>query len=209
MTRFVTMSTYWERLVEQTDDRAAKRLRAVDAALTVFLRYGFARTTMADIAEAARMSRPALYLLFPNKEEIFAAAVRSANDRNLQEIRAGVTSRAGLEQQLTYVCQTWVGGGYDQARQFPDAKDLTDLPLPPVQEAYAAFQDLLAELMADAVAATRWDVTASDLARLLGVAMRGFKGEAADRQDLDRLIALEVSAVVAALEHSGSGNQRN
>lgn len=158
---------------------------------------------MADIADAAGISRPALYLLFPNKEEIFAAAVRSANDRNLRAIRASVASLAGLERQLTYVCQAWVGGGYDQVRQFPDAKDFTDLPLPPVQEAYAAFQELLAGLMADAVAATRWEVTATELARLLVVAMRGFKGDARDRKDLDRMIALEVSAVVAALERGG------
>ena len=193
--------------MEQPDDRAAKRQRVADAALNVFQRYGFARTTMADIADAAGISRPALYLLFPNKEEIFAAAVRSANDRNLHAIRANVASQAGLEQQLTFVCQAWVGGGYDQVRRFPDAKDLTDLPLPPVQEAYAAFQELLAGLMADAVAATRWEVTATELARLLVVAMRGFKGEAKDRQDLDRMIALEVSAVVAALECGGSGDE--
>jgi AcrR family transcriptional regulator len=157
---------------------------------------------MADIAEAVGMSRPALYLLFPSKEEIFAAAVLSANARNLREIRAQLAERAGLEQQLTYACQAWIGGGYDRVRQFPDAKDFTDLPLPPVQEAYAAFQQLLAGLMADAVASTHWDVTAEEVARLLVVAMRGFKGEADDRSDLDRMIALEVSAVVAALEHA-------
>jgi AcrR family transcriptional regulator len=189
--------------VDQPDDRAAKRQRAADAALNVFQRYGFARTTMADIAEAVGMSRPALYLLFPNKEEIFAAAVQSANDRNLRAIRANLASLTGLKQQVTYACQTWVGGGYDQVRQFPDAKDLTDLPLPPVQEAYAAFRGLLAELMADAAATTPWEVTAGELARLLVVAMRGFKGEAVDRRDLDRMIELEVSAVVAALEHAG------
>jgi hypothetical protein len=33
--------------------------------------------------------------------------------------------------------------------------------------------------------------------------MRGLKGEAVDRSDLDRMIALEISAVVSALEHAG------
>jgi AcrR family transcriptional regulator len=191
-----------EHRVDQPDERAAKRERVADAALQVFQRYGFARTTMADLAAASGMSRPALYLLFPNKEEIFAAAVLSANARNLREIRSHLAVQSGLDEKLTFACQAWIGGGYDQVRRFPDAKDLTDLPLPPVQEAYAAFQQLLAELMADAVAATRWDVTAEELARLLSVAMRGFKGEAVDRRDLDRMIALEVTAVVSALEHA-------
>lgn len=186
--------------MEYPGDREAKRRRAADAALNVFKRYGFARTTMGDIAEAAGISRPALYLLYPNKEEIFAAAVQSANDRNLQAISTHLATITGLEQQLTYACQTWVGGGYDQVRQFPDAKDLTDLPLPPVQEAYAAFQQLLAGLLAEVVSDTDGDVTADELARLLVAAMRGFKGEASDRRDLDRLIALEVKAVVSLLE---------
>ncbi|MBL8128215.1 MAG: TetR/AcrR family transcriptional regulator [Chloroflexia bacterium] len=203
------MSKSLELVVDQPDERAAKRERVADAALIVFQRYGFARTTMSDIAEAVGMSRPALYLLFPNKEEIFAAAVLSANARNLREIQSHLASMADLEQQLTYACQAWIGGGYDRVRQFPDARDMTDLPLPPVQEAYAAFQRLLAGLLADAAAGARWDVTAEDLARLLVAAMRGFKGEAVDRGDLDRMIALEVSAVVSALEHAGpiaSGN---
>lgn len=188
--------------MDQPDEREAKRQRVAEAALDVFQRYGFARTTMADLAEAVGMSRPALYLLYANKEEIFAAAVLSANARNLREIRSHLAEQAGLEQQLTYVCQTWIGGGYDQVRRFPDARDLTDLPLPPVQEAYTALQQLLAELMADAVASSHWGVPAEELARLLVVAMRGFKAEAVDRGDLDRMIALEVSAVAAALEHA-------
>lgn len=50
------------------DDRI-ERVRA--AALVVFGKYGYRRSTMADIAAAAAMSRPALYLVFCNKEAIF------------------------------------------------------------------------------------------------------------------------------------------
>lgn len=50
------------------------RHRAVlHAAFNTFVSYGFKRTTMADIADAAGMSRPALYLLFKNKTDIFRA----------------------------------------------------------------------------------------------------------------------------------------
>jgi AcrR family transcriptional regulator len=43
------------------------------AAFNTFVSYGFKRATMADIADAAGMSRPALYLLFRNKTDIFRA----------------------------------------------------------------------------------------------------------------------------------------
>ncbi len=44
------------------------------AAIDRFSEHGFAGTSMADIAEAAGMSRPALYQYFRNKEDIFASA---------------------------------------------------------------------------------------------------------------------------------------
>lgn len=48
-----------------------KQFAVFDAAADVFARYGFKRTTMNDIAEAAGISRPALYLMFDNKEHLF------------------------------------------------------------------------------------------------------------------------------------------
>ena len=42
----------------------AKRDKVLAAARGIFLRYGFKRVTMNDIAEAASISRPALYLVF-------------------------------------------------------------------------------------------------------------------------------------------------
>ena len=41
--------------------------------MKVFLTYGYARVTMEDIARAAEISRPALYLLFKNKADIYRA----------------------------------------------------------------------------------------------------------------------------------------
>jgi AcrR family transcriptional regulator len=50
-----------------------RRRTILRAAFNTFVTYGFKRTTMADIADAAGMSRPALYLLFRNKGDIFRA----------------------------------------------------------------------------------------------------------------------------------------
>lgn len=52
---------------------AVKRERILEGAKQVFLAYGFSRTTMDDIARAVDVSRPALYLLFRNKADIFRA----------------------------------------------------------------------------------------------------------------------------------------
>ncbi|MCC1494936.1 TetR/AcrR family transcriptional regulator [Cognatishimia sp. F0-27] len=42
----------------------------LDAAFSVFAQYGVKRTSMADIARACGMSRPALYQYFSNKDDI-------------------------------------------------------------------------------------------------------------------------------------------
>jgi AcrR family transcriptional regulator len=57
-----------------------KRLLIRKGAQSMMLRYGFARTSMDDIAREAGMSRPALYLVFKNKEEIYRDIVQSIAD---------------------------------------------------------------------------------------------------------------------------------
>jgi AcrR family transcriptional regulator len=77
-----------------------KSKRVIIAAAEVFLRYGYARTTMGDIAKATGISRPALYILFPGKEQIFEAATMFLARQRLEEIRSAVSSCQGLEAKL-------------------------------------------------------------------------------------------------------------
>jgi AcrR family transcriptional regulator len=48
----------------------------LSAAWQAFAAYGFRRTSMDDIARGAGMSRPALYLHYRNKEDIFRSLVK-------------------------------------------------------------------------------------------------------------------------------------
>ncbi len=54
-----------------------RRARVVQAAIQAFSRHGYRRCTMGDVAAAAGMSRPALYLLFCGKEELFRAVAEA------------------------------------------------------------------------------------------------------------------------------------
>ena len=76
--------------MNEIEDIAAtdpKRARILDGAMKVFLAYGFARTTMDDIARAADMSRPALYLLFKNKTDIYRAIAVMLLSRSLEQAK--------------------------------------------------------------------------------------------------------------------------
>lgn len=63
----------------------AKREAVYEAAATVFAQYGFRRTTMNDIAQAAGISRPALYLMFANKENLFQGLAAFRLDHAIEQ----------------------------------------------------------------------------------------------------------------------------
>ncbi|WP_405990036.1 TetR/AcrR family transcriptional regulator [Streptomyces sp. NBC_00986] len=58
----------------------SKRDDMVTAAVDVFSRYGFRQTSMELLAQAAGVSRPALYLHFANKQDVFAAVAARVTD---------------------------------------------------------------------------------------------------------------------------------
>jgi AcrR family transcriptional regulator len=57
--------------------------KIVDEALVTFSKYGYDKTRMDDIAEAAKVSKGKLYLYFKNKEELFYAI----SERNVKELK--------------------------------------------------------------------------------------------------------------------------
>jgi AcrR family transcriptional regulator len=62
------------------------------AARALFGRYGFEKTTVEDIATEAGISKGAIYLEFPNKDEIFVAIVRQFKDLELARMTAHIAS---------------------------------------------------------------------------------------------------------------------
>jgi AcrR family transcriptional regulator len=61
--------------------REAVRSEIIAVAERVFTRRGVAATSMAQIAEAVGIGRPALYYYFPSKDELVDATIRTAVDR--------------------------------------------------------------------------------------------------------------------------------
>jgi AcrR family transcriptional regulator len=55
---------------EELDEK--RRTQILEAAIYCFLTFGFAKTSMDDIAKRAGVSRPLIYLKFKNKDELFA-----------------------------------------------------------------------------------------------------------------------------------------
>jgi AcrR family transcriptional regulator len=67
------------------DTSVGRETAILEAAIGVFLRFGFKKTSMDDVAKAVGISRQGLYLYFPNKEALFKAMVMHATQAMRQQ----------------------------------------------------------------------------------------------------------------------------
>ncbi len=83
-----------------TNAHDEKRKRILECAFDVVLRYGYQRMTMDDVAKASGMSRPALYLQFKNKGEIYSAIASEMMGRALDGAKAALDGAGPIEDRL-------------------------------------------------------------------------------------------------------------
>jgi AcrR family transcriptional regulator len=76
------------------------RQQLLRAALKHFANSGYAATSVQDIVDDARLSKPALYYHFKDKAGLFQALVHEAHDERYQRVRAAAESHTGIREQL-------------------------------------------------------------------------------------------------------------
>jgi AcrR family transcriptional regulator len=95
---------------DQSDERGGPQRRVIHAAaIAQFSEHGFAATSMADIANAAGMSRPALYQYFRNKRDIFASAFVALFDDHVDRALQALNGAGTTEQRLDGFLQRFEG----------------------------------------------------------------------------------------------------
>lgn len=75
--------------------KAERPAEIVEAALAVFAEKGFAAARLDEIARTAGVSKGALYLYFPTKEELFRAVVEQAIAPNVRDLRRMLAQHPG------------------------------------------------------------------------------------------------------------------
>ncbi len=127
-------------------DIAAKRLLA--AALTLFGRHGFQRTSMADIAREAGIARATLYLRFTDKPALFETLASSLVDEALAQAEAAWRPGAPLSENIAATLIAKDLGFFRMLRTTPHGAELlgldADLTAAPVARLDAQFAALLA-----------------------------------------------------------------
>jgi AcrR family transcriptional regulator len=181
-----------------------KELRILEAAKTVFLRHGFRRVTMQDVAREAGFSRPALYLIFPNKEEIFKTVVRQLSAESMSAIRAGLPTLPTIEAKLNFTFELWTVRPFTIMLSSPDAKDLVDcshgFAKETIQQISEEFEALLIEILGPVVSSSHKSVLpAPQIAHLLAASTHGYKEAASSVAELRTMIAGLITLTLAAL----------
>ena len=184
---------------------AGKEQKVIEAAKQVFVRYGFRRTTMADIAEAAHMSRPALYLVFRSKEEILVAVMSEVFAGILEEIRSGLSRFHTTQEKLTFAFDLWTVRGFELVQASPDAKDMLEssyeFATAVTTKAAADFTAILAGVLEPLVQNQKTvKLSGHQIAEILANAMPGFKLAAANTEQLRKFIAGLLMIVLGSLE---------
>ncbi len=171
-----------------------KKNKILTAARSVFLRYGFRRVTMNDIAEAAGVSRPALYLLFKSKEEIFIGVYMQFVDETLAEIDRAIAAATTSQKKLERAFEIWAVRPFEVMMNSPEAKELMECSLGFAQDAlsqgYLKFELMIVPVLATLTKSSSANaaIAPERIAHVLASAVRGFKQTAATPTELRRLI---------------------
>jgi AcrR family transcriptional regulator len=104
-----------------------KRGRILEGALGVFLAYGFTRTTMDDIAKAAQLSRPALYLLYKNKADIYRAITHCIFEQVAVQSRSILAGPGTIRERLERLVEVAMVGPMQAIGASPHGEELTDM----------------------------------------------------------------------------------
>lgn len=192
------------------ENESGRRQHVLDAALLVFARYGYRKASVEDVARAADISRPGLYLYFPSKQELFRAAVTSALDRDVAAAERTLADTARpLRERLVDAFDRWAGRyvgplAQDVATLIEDNPDLLG---PLVAEYPGRFATMVTDAIAAELVAERGNL-ARDVARTLLSTAYGIKHETSTREDFLARMTIGIDLLMVALDRSGGSSER-
>lgn len=149
----------------------------MDAALNLFTKYGFTRTTMRMIAKEANISVGALYIHFKNKEDLGLFILREKMEELLYEINQSIAKEKNAESKLKAFIQTCL----DHARKHRELiiahsteKGFTfDLEIK--KGYYERHRDLISQIVNQGIREGEFkEVNPEDVAKVIMALIRGY-----------------------------------
>ena len=179
-----------------------KNLHIVAAAKARFMRYGYAKTTMGDIAEEAGIARQTLYNAYANKDEILRVVVRDVGQATLNKVEEAWGTADSFSEKLTQFHELVPIMWYEEIRKAPDWAEL-------LEGVHKAAAEVVCVLDADWVAAlervmrdhapARSAEEISEMAEFFYVTSLNAKHGVTDTDHLRRVLATVRKATLALL----------
>ncbi len=160
------------------------------ATMRVVSKFGMKKTTMADIADEAGISRQTLYNAYPNKEAVIQAATKFVLLRDLENVKTAWADASTIAEKLDIYFQLGPVSWYESISALPDAAEILEgmsaMVEPAMEEAHEAWIAALAGLFQEKLAAEK----AKDLADFVFVTAKNAKFSAKSREQLMGRLAL-------------------
>ena len=167
--------------MEKAEPKSASIL---DAALPVFARYGFHKTTMVDIARAAGISRASLYLVFNSKEELFRAGSARAHEQTMSDVERVLSRKGDVVDRIATAISAFQEGLIAPFSKSESARELFEINMQLAADITVAARSkllhLLSQTLADAEARGEIDLktlksSPMEVSALIAAAMDGIK----------------------------------
>lgn len=148
---------------------------------------------MDDIARAASISRPALYLLFRKKVDVFSAVVLDLAQELSEESKKAMSLATTPVERLKSVLYVWAIRDFDIYCESSEARDLHDASQEFTPDAVKRSTSML---IADLSAALQHvpnemlpeRLSIKQIAKLLASALLGFKRVCRNKSELNRMV---------------------
>lgn len=149
---------------------AERRRTILDAALSCFIQFGYAKTSLDDIARRARLSRPLLYRKYRNKEDIFGAVYDDVFESRYPAAEAILAGRAARRDKLLQLYELMCVETWALVMDAPAAQEFYDACLKVIPEIHDRHERKLLEL-------TRRLLGSKEEAEVLMLAVDGMLGD--------------------------------
>ncbi len=103
-----------------------KRIRILQEAQSLFIRYGVKRTSIDEVARAAEIAKGTLYVYYESKEMLFAEVARNICADILTEANKAAEMPAPLAERLVGILDAEIGVLHRLVEHSPHVRELTE-----------------------------------------------------------------------------------
>jgi AcrR family transcriptional regulator len=191
---------------------SAKPNAIVLAALELFTRYGYRKTSIDDIAQAAQVAKRTVYLHFENKAAVFLAILEYLGDQVRQRCTAAESAGGTAPDRLTALLDAYFGMGFElfsKSEHMPELEEtFSKLARTKIGDLNTEYEHRLARFVRSlekggAIGGPPKGLTVEKIVHILVQAAEGAKHDAkvqGDRKALERQLRELAILAIAAMK---------